>query len=73
LNGKVTWDRREYLRIRRDTRAVVREFLGRSYRAEGETAERLRDAIARQDLAAYREACKEVRRIAYAMMVSGES
>jgi hypothetical protein len=66
------WDQREYLRIRGDTRAVVRECLGRPYRAEGAIDHRLLDAIARQDLEAYREACYEVRRTAHNIMLRGD-
>ena len=66
---KTAENRAEAVRVRDDTRAVVREFLPHAYRPEGELRERMRVAIVRQDLEAYRAACLEVRRRAYAMMV----
>jgi hypothetical protein len=77
-NNNPAWDttaenRSEAVRVRGDTRAVVREFLPHGYRPEGELRERMRVAIVHQDLEAYRAVCHEVRRKAYAMMLRHEA
>ena len=69
IRRKATWSTPLQRRIHGDTKAIVREFLlDGPYVADGELADALRGAVRRRDMAAYREAHREVRRVARAMM-----
>ena len=68
IKRKATWSTALQRRIHGDTKAIVREFLlDGPYVADGELADALTDAVRRRDMSAYREAHREVRRIAREM------